>query len=169
MSQIAPMNGFTPIPTTSMRMLSQEINSSYEQSYSERSTPSVYNQSRSSSVLPQSTHRSLIAKCQSCNIKGELIICTHCDNVICVKCADEHQSIINNNVKREWDTCKTKFETLSERSSIYLSEKGVFSKDFNELQTSIDQQGGKLVDTVNSYKNAYIDLIEKHRRTYKQL
>lgn len=32
----------------------------------------------------------------------------------------------------------------------------------------IDQQGEKLIQTVNNYKNAHIDLIEKHRRTYKQ-
>jgi hypothetical protein len=111
MSHISPVNSFT-----SIRPLSQEVNSSFDQSWSERSTPSVSNYQRSSSVLPQSTNRSLIAKCQSCNIKGELIICTHCDNVICVKCADEHQSVINNEVKREWDICKTKFETINERS-----------------------------------------------------
>jgi hypothetical protein len=38
-----------------------------------------------------------------------------------------------------------------------------------KLQTLIDQQNDKVVDTVNNYKNAYIDLIEKHRRTYKHL
>lgn len=94
-------------------MGSQEINSSFDQSCSERSTPSQ----RSASVLPQSTNRTLIAKCQSCNIKGELIICLHCDNVICVKCADDHQSILNHDVKQEWNTCKTKFETFKDRSS----------------------------------------------------
>ena len=98
MSHISPVNGFTTI-----RPLSQEMNSSFDQSYSDRSTPSVSNQQRP-------INRSLIAKCQSCNIKGELVICTHCDNVICVKCVDEHQSVINNDVKREWDICKTKFE-----------------------------------------------------------
>jgi hypothetical protein len=115
MSHISPVNGFTTI-----RTLSQEMNSSFEQSCSERSTPSVSNQQRPSSVLPQPINRSLIAKCQSCNIKGELVICTHCDNVICVKCVDEHQSVINNDVKREWDICKTKFETMNERSSRYF-------------------------------------------------
>jgi hypothetical protein len=99
MSRISPIYGFTPI-----RMLSQEINSSFDQSCSERSTP-------------QSINRILIAKCQSCNIRGELIVCIHCDNVICVKCSNEHQSIINNNVKQEWNTCKTKFETFNDRSS----------------------------------------------------
>jgi hypothetical protein len=176
MSHTLPTYGFTPI-----RMSSQEINSSFEQSCSERSTPSQ----RSSSVLPQSTDRILIAKCQSCNIRGELIICVHCDNVICVKCADEHQSIINNDVKNEWKICKTKFETLNDRSS---KERDFFFFEFNasildrfennheececkarQLQTIIDQQGEKLIQTVNNYKNDYIDLIEKHRRTYKQL
>ncbi len=38
-----------------------------------------------------------------------------------------------------------------------------------KLQTLIDQQGEKLIETVNHYKNAYTDLIEKHRRTDKQL
>jgi hypothetical protein len=108
MSHISPTYGFTPI-----RMLSQEINSSFDQSCSERSTPSIFNQQRSSSVL---TNRILIAKCQSCNIRGELIICTHCDNVICIKCVNEHQSIINNDVKREWNLCKTKFEIFNDRS-----------------------------------------------------
>lgn len=108
MSHISPTYGFTPI-----RILSQEINSSFEQSCSERSTTSQ----RSSSVLPQPTNRILIAKCQSCNIRGELIICNHCDNVICTKCTQEHRSIINNDVKNEWNICKTKFETLNDRSS----------------------------------------------------
>lgn len=51
-----------------------------------------------------------------------------------------------------------------------------FDKDHEEceckarqLQTKIDQQSEKLIDTVNNYKIAYFDLIEKHRRTYKPL
>ena len=80
LSQIAPMNGFTPI-----HPVSQETNSSFDQTCSERSTPSIYSQTRSSSVLPTITNRVLIAKCQSCNIKGELIVCNHCDNVICTR------------------------------------------------------------------------------------
>ena len=79
-----------------------------EQSSSERSTPSQ----RPSSKTP-----ALIAKCQSCNIRGELTVCTHCDNVICVKCVTEHQSVINKDVKREWELCKTKFEKINEQSS----------------------------------------------------
>ncbi|UJR10345.1 hypothetical protein I4U23_014551 [Adineta vaga] len=165
LSQIVPMNGFTPIHS-----FSQEINSSFEQSCSERSTPSIYNQTRSSSVLPQqSTNRVLIAKCQSCNIKGELTVCTHCDNVICIKCADEHQSVINDNVKHEWKTCKTKFDILNERSIRFDNDHEECEYRAHELKGLIDQQGEKLVQTINNYKNTHIDLIEKHRRTYKQL
>jgi hypothetical protein len=104
----------TPIPTNP----TQEINSNnLDQSSSERSTPSVNHQTRPSSGLQQQT-RLLVAKCQSCNIRGELIVCNHCDNVICVKCANEHQSIINGDIKREWEICKTKFEAINEQSSI---------------------------------------------------
>jgi hypothetical protein len=111
-SNISPAYTFKPI-----RLLSQESNSNHNLSCSERSTPSIFNQQRPSSVLQQSTHRLLIAKCQSCNIRGELIVCSHCENVICVKCAEEHKSVGNNDVKSEWDLCKTKFETMNERSS----------------------------------------------------
>ncbi len=106
----------TPIPPISI----QEINSNHhDQSGSERSTPSQ----RSSSVLPQPTPRLIVAKCQSCNIRGELIVCSHCENVICVKCATEHQSVINKDVKREWDICKTKFDTINEQSSMIYKKK----------------------------------------------
>lgn len=114
LSQIAPTNGFTPIRT----LYPQETNSSFEQSCSERSTPLAFSQSRPSSVLPsQTSERVLIAKCQSCNVKGELSVCSHCDAVICAKCSSEHKSPVTEDVKREWGACKTKFETLNERSS----------------------------------------------------
>jgi hypothetical protein len=111
----------TPIPSIS----TQEINlNNHDQSGSERSTPLISNQQRPSSVLPQQqqTTRSLVAKCQSCNIRGELIVCSHCDNVICVKCVAEHQSVINNDVKYEWDICKKKFETINEQSSMFFKK-----------------------------------------------
>jgi hypothetical protein len=109
LSHISPVCGFTPI-----RMLSQEINSSFEQSCSERSTPSA--------------NRLLIAKCQACNIRGELIICLHCDNVICVKCADGHQSVISSDVKQEWNICKDKFEAFNERSSRFFEDDEILIK-----------------------------------------
>jgi hypothetical protein len=167
----------TPIPP-------QEVNlNNHEQSNSERSTPS---HQRPASVLQQSKTTSLIAKCQSCNIRGELIVCIHCDNVICIKCADEHQSVINKDVKREWDICKTKFENIHEQSSKSLSWRFLFvywilfisvQFDHNEeevnnkarnLQTFITKQSVQLIQTVENHKNAYIDMIENHRRTYKQ-
>ncbi len=46
-------------------------------------------------------------------------------------------------------------------------EKEVNNKARN-LQTFITQQSGQLIQTVENHKNAYIDMIEKHRRTYKQ-
>jgi hypothetical protein len=98
LSYISPACSFTPI---------REMNFSSEQPCSERSTPS--------------TNRILIAKCQACNIRGELIICPHCESVICAKCADEHQSVINSNVKQEWNACKEKFEAFNERSSKVLN------------------------------------------------
>ncbi|CAF0824354.1 unnamed protein product [Rotaria sp. Silwood1] len=167
MSQISTNYGFIPI-STPVRMLTQEINSNYDQSYSQRSTPSIFNQQRSSSVLLQSTNRLLIAKCQSCNIKGELIVCTHCDNVICIKCVDEHQSIINNAIKHEWNLCKTKFQTLHEQSNCFETDLEECMCKARQLQILINEQGDKLIQTINCYKNAYIDLIEKHRRTDKQ-
>jgi len=109
LSHISPTFSSTPIPFVSK----QEINSdNHNQSISERSTSSTINQ--------QTTARSFIAKCQSCNKRVELIVCTHCDNAICIKCANEHQSVINGDVKREWDICKAKFETINEHSSIVL-------------------------------------------------
>ena len=100
LSHISPSFDFMPI---------HEANCSSEQPGSERSTPS--------------TNRTLIAKCQACNIRAELIICPHCENVVCAKCADEHQSVINNNVKQEWNACKEKFEAFSERSSKIFIER----------------------------------------------
>ncbi|CAF0846890.1 unnamed protein product [Adineta ricciae] len=164
LSQIVPMNGFTPI-----RPVSQEVNSSFDQTCSERSTPSIYSQTRSSSVLPTIANRVLIAKCQSCNMKGELIVCNHCDNVICTKCADEHQSVINDDVKREWDLCKSKFDIISERSIRFEADQEECERKARELQTLVGERGDKLVQTINNYKNAYMDFIEKHRRTHKQV
>lgn len=37
------------------------------------------------------------------------------------------------------------------------------------LQTFISKQSDNLIQTVENHKNAYIDIIEKHRRTYKQM
>ncbi|CAF2388785.1 unnamed protein product [Rotaria sp. Silwood2] len=167
MSQISTTYGFIPI-STPIRMLSQEINSNYNQSYSECSTPSIFSQQRSSSVISQSTNRLLIAKCQSCNIKGELIVCTHCDNVICIKCIDEHHSIINNDIKHEWNLCQAKFQTFHEQSNCFETDLEECMCKARQLQILINEQGDKLIQTINCYKNAYIDLIEKHRQTYKQ-
>ena len=38
-----------------------------------------------------------------------------------------------------------------------------------ELQTLVTERGDKLVQSINNYKNTYIDFIEKHRRTLKQV
>ncbi|CAF1365194.1 unnamed protein product [Rotaria magnacalcarata] len=168
MSQISTTYGFIPI-STPVRMLSQEMNSYYDPSYSERSTPSIFSQQQSSSlsVLSQSINRLLIAKCQSCNIKGALIVCTHCDNVICVKCVEEHRNVINDEIKHEWNLFKTKFQSLQQESNrfeTYLEECRCKARD---LQISIHQQSDTLIQTITSHKNVYIDLIEKHRQTYK--
>ncbi|CAF0870110.1 unnamed protein product [Rotaria sp. Silwood1] len=155
----------TPIP----RIRAQEIDiNNHDQSGSERSTPSVFNQQRPSSVAQQTTTRALIAKCQSCNIRGELIVCSHCDNAICTKCADEHQSVINSDVKREWDLCKTQFETINEKSTRFDQNEEEVNNKARSLQTFISKQSGKLIQTVEHHKNTYIDIIEKHLRTYKQ-
>ena len=102
-SHNSPTIPSTPAPLTSK----QELHSS-NHSISQRSTPSI---------TSQPTTRALIAKCQSCNIRGELIVCSHCDNVICVKCSSEHRTVINDDVKREWNACKARFETINEKSS----------------------------------------------------
>lgn len=164
------------------------IQDTQDQSGSERSTPLITpNQQRPSSTVPQpATTRALVAKCQACNIRGELIVCNHCENVICVKCADEHQSIINKDVKREWEICKTKYETINEQSSMNLffscfscknefflivhfdnDEEKVQNKARN-LQTTITKQSEHLIQTVENQKNTYIDIIENHLQTYKQ-
>ncbi len=36
------------------------------------------------------------------------------------------------------------------------------------LQTLITKQSGQLILTVENHKNTYINMIEKHRRTFKQ-
>jgi predicted ATPase len=50
-----------------------------------------------------------------------------------------------------------------------------FDKDEEEvnnkarnLQTFIKNHSGKLIQTVEDHKNAYMDVIEKYRRNYKQ-
>jgi len=78
---------------------------------SERSTPSI----------------NVIAKCQLCNIRSELTVCSHCDNVICMKCIDEHQ----NTIKIEWETCRNKFESIYQRSSIEFKEKNLNSYEYD--------------------------------------
>jgi len=125
-STISHISSSTPVSLIS----TQDINlNNHDQLSSERSTPLISNQQRPSSVSQQPTTRLLVAKCQSCNIRGELIVCNHCDNVICVKCADEHQSVINKDVKDEWDICKTKFETINEQSSIGFFFQEIFYID----------------------------------------
>ncbi|CAF0925977.1 unnamed protein product [Rotaria sordida] len=164
-SHISTFSSSTPIP----RMRTQEIDTNnHDQSSSERSTPSVSNQQSSSSISQPATTRALIAKCQSCNIRGELIVCSHCDNVICVKCADEHQSVINGDVKREWELCKTQFETINEKSIRFDHNEEEVNNKARSLQTFISKHSDKLIQTVENQKNTYIDIIEKHRRTYKQ-
>jgi hypothetical protein len=119
-SHISPAFASTPIPTSISSLSTQGIYlNNHDQSGSERSTPSVFTQQRPPSVIQQTASRVLIAKCQSCNIRGELIVCNHCDNVICVKCADEHQSVINGDIKREWSICKTKFDEINEQSCMF--------------------------------------------------
>jgi hypothetical protein len=113
-----PSSTISQISSTPIPLILKEDN--HEQSSSERSTPLISNQQRPSSAIQQPTTRSLVAKCQSCNIRGELIVCSHCDNVICVKCTEEHQSIVNKDVKREWDICKTKFQVINEQSCMFF-------------------------------------------------
>ncbi|CAF3527317.1 unnamed protein product [Rotaria socialis] len=169
MSQISTTYGFIPI-STPVRMFSQEMNSYYDPSHSERSTSSIFNQQQSSSsVLSQSTNRLLIAKCQSCNIKGALLVCTHCDNVICVKCVEEHRNVINDEIKHEWNLCKTKFQSLQQESNRFETDLEACRCKARDLQISIHQQSDTLIQTIASYKNVYTDLIEKHRRTYKEI
>lgn len=121
MSQISTSYGFKPI-STPIRVPSQEMNSYYDPPFSDRSTPSIFSQQRSSSVLSQLTNRPVLAKCQSCNVKSELFVCNHCDGVICTKCAGEHQSVINNRIRNEWNQCKIKFQAFHEQSSINYSK-----------------------------------------------
>ncbi|CAF1344321.1 unnamed protein product [Adineta steineri] len=172
-SHISQIFSSTPIPL----ITKQEINSyNHDQSGSERSTSSIINQQRPASVLQQTTTtastptptRSLIAKCQTCNIRGELIVCNHCDNVICVKCANEHQSIINDDIKQQWDLCKIKFETINEQSMRFDSDEEEVNNKARNLQTYITQHSDKLIQTVEDRKNMYIDIIENHLRTHKQ-
>lgn len=108
----------TPIP----RMSAQDnlYSNNHEQTTIEYSTSASLNQQRPTSAVPQTTATAcpaLVAKCQSCNLRGELIVCSHCENVICAKCANEHQSVINADVKREWNLCKAQFEAINEKSS----------------------------------------------------
>ena len=75
---------------------------------------------KSSSVSQETKARTIVAKCRSCNIREELIVCSHCENVICMKCADEHQNVINDKVKREWNLCKNHYETILEQSGALI-------------------------------------------------
>ncbi len=168
----------TPIP----RLLTPDVNLNNhdQQSSSERSTPSQ----RSTSILQQAKTTLLVAKCQACNIRGELIVCHHCDNVICIKCADEHQSVINKDVRHEWELCKTKFQSIREQSGkifmysffpMYCLVLVRFDNDEEEayhkardLQAFISKQSGIFIQGIENQKNDYIDMIEKHRRIPKE-
>ncbi|UJR35744.1 hypothetical protein I4U23_028493 [Adineta vaga] len=164
-SHISSVSSSTPIPLISK----QEINSHELSTTSQRSTPSIPQQQRPTSVLSQqSTARVLIAKCQSCNIRGELIVCSHCDSVICVKCSSEHQNILNEDIKREWDICKTRYETINEQSLRYDNDEKEMNNKARNLQIFINKQSDQLIQTVENQKNLYMDVIEKHRQTYKQ-
>ena len=91
--------------------------STLNQSSSERSTPSQ----RSTSTVPQAKPSSTVtAKCQLCNNRRELTVCEHCDNVICIECAEEHQRCINQDVKHQWEICTIKFEDICEQSSEFI-------------------------------------------------
>lgn len=106
--RISPVFASTPIHLQTKQEAPSPAQ--FEPSGWDRLTPSVPQQQ------PAAT-RTLIAKCQSCNTRAELIVCEHCDNVICMKCITEHQGVITDDVKREWDSCKTRFETIREQSS----------------------------------------------------
>lgn len=166
LSQISSNYDLPPV-----RTISQELNSSREQSCSERSTPATFS--------------TLVAKCQSCNLRADLTVCAHCDKVICAKCRVEHQNVINSDVKQEWNRCKENFERFSERSSKNSRRKNVDGRSFfldhfdtnheecegkgRQLQNMINRQAEQLLQTINQSKNIYLDLIEKHRRTSKSL
>ncbi len=55
---------------------------------------------------------SIIAKCALCSIKTELFVCSHCDEVICQKCVDQHQLKLNETLKEHWHLCQTKYLDL---------------------------------------------------------
>ena len=190
-SHLSPSFSSTPIPTSTPFFSSQPANEpNADQSGSERSTPSIFNQPQSPSVLQQSTSRPLLfAKCQACNIRGDLIVCSHCDNVICVKCADEHQSVVNDDVKREWQSCQTNFERINDQSSNaslhwsvsftacsshrsllvrFEGDQDDMKSQARSLQTWIGKQSEKLIQALDQQKNTYIDSIEQHRRRYKE-
>lgn len=89
----------------------------HDQSSSERSTPSQ----RSTSIVPQAKPSpTIVAKCRICNNRRELIVCEHCENVICIECANEHQRCINQDVKDQWEMCKSQFENIYDQSSEFL-------------------------------------------------
>ena len=149
-----------------------------DQTDSNRSTPSV---------SQQPAARALIAKCQSCNVRGELIVCSHCDNVICVRCIEEHQRVTNDDVRREWNLCKATYETNDEqfgrvsprdqRSTVLLivtvlarfdTDQEQMKRQARQLQKWIGEQSDRLIRTLDTQKHDYTTLIENHRRTYKQ-
>lgn len=80
------------------------------------SSSSMLNPSRSSSVLSQSNPRVLVAKCQLCNLRAELAVCKHCDNVICLQCTQTHQTIVYHDIQRTWEACQTQLNTTYQRS-----------------------------------------------------
>ncbi len=75
---------------------------------------------------------------------------------------------MNNQVKKEKIFVVVEFERIVFLDRFDTEHEECEGKA-RQLQIGIDQQGEKLIQTVNNYKNAHIDLIEKHRRTYKQL
>ena len=175
MSRVSP--SLSSQATRYPRPQALDYSNQHDQIDSNRSTPSM---------SQQLTSRALIAKCQSCNVRAELVVCGHCDNVICVRCIEEHQRVTNDDVQREWNLCKAKYETNDEQSSRF-SPKGnrfvffivvlLVRFDMDEeqmkcqarqLQKWIAEQSERLVRTLDTQKHDYTTLIENRRRTYKQ-
>ena len=58
----------------------------------------------------------MLAKCQSCNQKTLLCVCSHCDNVVCGKCRDEHLKNADVELRTQWDSCRNRYESIKDES-----------------------------------------------------
>ena len=104
----------------------------------------------------------IVAKCGLCSIKTELFVCSHCDEVICQKCLDQHQVKQSEVLKENWNLSKTKYHHLCRLSDNYDKDLNNVNKEINRIRLLIDQRYMNLVQLIENEKNQLLNQIEEY-------